>query len=328
MRAANEESNTKNISGLGYEASQGIISLNRLNLSLLPSLKALLDMRSVTNAARELCVTQPTMSRNLAQLRESLCDPILVRTAGGTELSDLAKEIHPQVNRLVVDAATIFENASFDPQTTSRHFHIVGSHVVVEQVLPKILCELRQAAPYFTFEVDLLSEHALNRLHQGEIDLAIGYSGTPPPGLRSQEFLGSRLSCIMGAKHPLAQRVFTIEELMEYPLLQLKIGSGSSLQALAFYEEAGLKPRMTISNVSAAQAILASSDYICFRAVVCQMADDNLVVRSIPDQVIELDSRIVWPEYWNANRSHRWLRDYIFQSMSQILSQKNCSGRG
>lgn len=322
MRAANKESNTKNTSGLDYEASQGIISLNRLNLSLLPSLKALLDMRSVTNAARELCVTQPTMSRNLAQLRESLCDPILVRTVGGTELSELAKEIHPQVNRLVVDAATIFENASFDPQTTSRHFHIVGSHVVVEQVLPKILCELRQAAPYFTFEVDLLSEHALNRLHQGEIDLAIGYSGTPPPGLRSQEFLDSRLSCIMGAKHPLAQRVFTIEELMEYPLLQLKIGSGSSLQALAFYEKAGLKPRMTISNVSAAQAILASSDYICFRAVVCQIADDNLVVRSIPDQVIELDSRIVWPEYWNANRSHRWLRDYIFQSMSQILSQK------
>ncbi len=320
MCPSSKEWHAKASSGKSRELDN--ISLSRLHLSLLPSLKALLDTCSVTSAAQLLCVTQPTMSRNLAQLRESLCDPILVRSAGRTELSERAKEIHSQVNRLVVDAATIFENASFDPQTTNRHFHIIGNHVMVEQILPQVLCELREVAPNFTFDVDLLNDHTLKKLQRGEVDLAVGMSGQPAAGVRSHEFLRSRLACMMSATHPLAQRTFTMEELHDYPILLLKSGFCTALPIQAFYEEEGFVPRMTISSISAALTILAGSDYICFHASVYQQLDERLVIRSIPDKQIEVDSRIAWPEYWNANRSHRWLRDYIFQSMQRIFTDE------
>ena len=295
------------------------ISLSRLNLNLLPSLKALLDTRSVTDAAKLLCVTQPTMSRNLAQLRESLCDPILVRSCNRTELSDLARDIHPQVNRLVVEAATIFENASFDPQTTSRHFRIAGSYAIVEKVMPQVLCDLRQQAPNLTFDIELLSEHVIEKLHRGEIDLAIGYSGLPPAGLRSQEVMRCRLACMMSVDHPLAKRIFTIEELKDYPHLMQKAGCGMSAQVKAFYERIGIVPRMSISSLAAAKTIVAGSDYICFHAPIREAIEEGLVIRQIPDDIVEVDHRIVWPEYWNANRSHRWLRDYLFQSVCRTL---------
>ncbi|WP_165767360.1 LysR family transcriptional regulator [Parendozoicomonas haliclonae] len=302
------------------------LSLSRLNLNLLPSLKALLDTRSVTDAAKLLCVTQPTMSRNLAQLRENLCDPILVRSCNRTELSELAKSIHPSVNHLVIEAATIFENASFDPQTTCRHFRIAGSYAVVEKILPGVLCELRKLAPNFTFDVELLNEHVIEKLHRGEIDLALGYSGQPPSGLRSQEIMRCRLACMMSATHPLADRIFTLEELTEYPHLMQKGGCGMSSQVKSFYERIGIEPQMSISSFCAAKSVVAGSDYICLHTPIKEVASEGLVLRELPDEVVEIDHRMVWPEYWNANRSHRWLRDHLFQSLRRFVERNDEPG--
>ena len=302
--------------------NSGDISLNRLNLNLLPSLKALLDTRSVTEAARQLCVTQPTMSRNLAQLRENMCDPLLVRSGNRTTLSELAEAIHPRVNRLVVEAATIFENATFDPLTTSRHYRIAGNYIAVEKILPQAICELRQLAPNFTFDIELLNEHAIEKLHSGEIDLAIGYSGLPPAGLRSQEVMRYRLACLMRADHPLADRVFTMEELKEFPHMVQTSGCMMAPQVQDFYKRVGIQPRMSSPSFAATKSILAGSDFICFHTPLNEVVDERLVVREIPDESPEVEHRIVWPEYWNANRSHRWLRDQLYQCVGRVLEAR------
>ncbi|MGY0216992.1 LysR family transcriptional regulator [Endozoicomonadaceae bacterium StTr2] len=298
------------------------ISLSRLNLNLLPSLKALLDTRSVTEAARQLCVTQPTMSRNLASLRENLCDPLLIRAGNTTTLSELAQAIHPSINRLVVEAATIFENSTFDPSTTSRHFRIAGGYVTVQEILPQALCELRTLAPNFTFELELLDEHTLEKLHNGEIDLAVGYSGMPPAGLRSQEFVRYRLACLMSVDHPLANRALTMEDLRQYPHLVQTSGCSMAPQVQDFYARHSIEPKLSSPSFGATRSILAGSDYLTFCTPLKSMLDDRLVVRQIPDNPPEVEHRIVWPDYWNANRAHRWLRDMIFQCTNQILEDR------
>ncbi|MCL6269463.1 LysR family transcriptional regulator [Sansalvadorimonas sp. 2012CJ34-2] len=315
MKIANRDSNAARL-----QASDDSVSLNRLNLNLLPSLKALLDTRNVSEAAKLLCVTQPTMSRNLAQLRENLCDPILVRRGNHTQLSEMARTIHPQVNRLVVEASTIFENANFDPQTTSRHFCIAGNYSAVEQVFPKLLCDLHKEVPNFTFEVELLCESAIERLHGGEIDLAVGYSGMPPAGLRSHEVLHYHLSCLMSREHPLANRSFMVEELTEYPHLIHTSGCSLAPNIQAYYRRLGIKPALSSPSFSAAQEILANSDFLCFHTCVRGGYDHRLVARQVPDVAPEVDCRLVWPEYWNANRSHRWLRDRVFREINQLLA--------
>ena len=96
------------------------MNLYRLNLNLLPGLKALLDTQSVSKAAKQMHVTQSAMSRTLAQLRESLNDPILVRQGNRIFLSEKAISLKEDVNRVVTEACTIFENQQFDPSTTRK----------------------------------------------------------------------------------------------------------------------------------------------------------------------------------------------------------------
>ena len=98
------------------------MNLYRLNLNLLPGLKALLDTQSVSLAAKQMHVTQSAMSRTLAQLREALNDSILVRQGNRIFLSEKALALKDDVNRVVTEASTIFENQQFDPWITEKNF--------------------------------------------------------------------------------------------------------------------------------------------------------------------------------------------------------------
>ena len=48
------------------------------NLNLLTTLKVLLETRHVGRAAEQLCLSQPSISKQLAQLRRDFADPLLV----------------------------------------------------------------------------------------------------------------------------------------------------------------------------------------------------------------------------------------------------------
>ncbi len=128
------------------------MNLYRLNLNLLPGLKALLDTQSVSLAAKQMHVTQSAMSRTLAQLREALNDPILVRQGNRIFLSEKALALKDDVNRVVTEASTIFENQQFDPWITEKNFTIAGTYIVLEQILPQILHQFWKQAPNFNFE--------------------------------------------------------------------------------------------------------------------------------------------------------------------------------
>src|SRR5687767_14520325 len=68
-------------------------NLRQVDLNLLVGLRSLLSTRSVTEAARDIGVTQPAMSNILARLRALLDDPILVRGPDGHVLTEKAAEL-------------------------------------------------------------------------------------------------------------------------------------------------------------------------------------------------------------------------------------------
>lgn len=65
----------------------------RPDLSLLPSLEALLRERSVTKAAQRMGLSQPSLSAALARLRRHFRDPLLVRVGNAYELTPLAARL-------------------------------------------------------------------------------------------------------------------------------------------------------------------------------------------------------------------------------------------
>ena len=297
------------------------MNLYRLNLNLLPGLKALLDTQSVSKAAKQMHVTQSAMSRTLAQLREALNDPILVRQGNRIFLSEKAISLKEDVNKVVTEAATIFENQQFDPWTTEKNFTIAASYVVLDQMVPEILHQFWKQAPNFNFELLQFSPQLNHKLEAGEVDLVLGYVGKPPAGFSSEVLTTDSICALVHEDHPCAHRELTIEDLEKYPVVRHSAWLGSPHFIRDHLDDlsddiriAAKTPNLPISlqMVKGTENILVTMK----RAAQFNIYDKSMKIKELPGTPAEeVLYNIVWPEYWEHNRAHRWFREFIISRM-------------
>ena len=297
------------------------MNLYRLNLNLLPALKALLDSQSVSKAAKQMHVTQSAMSRTLAQLREALNDPILVRQGNHIFLSEKAISLKEEVNKVVTEAATIFENQQFDPWTTEKNFTIAASYVVLDQMLPEILHQFWQQAPNFNFELLQFSPQLNHKLEAGEVDLVLGYVSKPPAGFSSEILTTDSICALVHEDHPCAGRDLTMADLEKYPVVRHAAWLGSCHFIRDHLDNLSDKIRVAAKtpNLPISLQMVKGTDSILVtmkRAAQFNIYDSSMKVKALPGTPApEVQYNIVWPEYWEHNRAHRWFREFIINRM-------------
>ena len=306
------------------------MNLYRLNLNLLPGLKALLDTQSVSKAAKQMHVTQSAMSRTLAQLRESLNDPILVRQGNRIFLSEKAISLKEDVNRVVTEACTIFENQQFDPSTTGKHFSIAATYLILDQMLPDILHQLWQQAPNFDFELLQFSPMLCRKLEAGEVDLVIGYVGEPPTGFSSEPLIDDRICALVHKDHPCANKPLKVSDLEKYPIIRHSAWTGSLHLIRTHLDSLSDNIRIAAKtpNLPVSLRMLRNSEHILVttrRAAQSNIYEQDMVLKELPGDTPTLEYRVVWPEYWEHNRAHRWFREFIIDrtrlQMEEVMAQ-------
>src|SRR6478672_10903269 len=116
------------------------LDLENFNLNLLLALDGLLTQRSVSAAARRVRVTPSAMSHSLAELRERLGDPLLVRSGRGMVLTPRAAGLVAPLHKLLVDAERLLsDGGAFDPAHTERTFVIGATDFVATILFPPLL---------------------------------------------------------------------------------------------------------------------------------------------------------------------------------------------
>lgn len=131
--------------------------LQNVNLNLLVHLEALLAQRSVSGAADQLELSQPTVSSALARLRRHFGDPLLAREGNRYELTPLAMSLQPLVADAVSASERVFMSRSeFEPRTAPREFVILTSDYWLEAVGPIVSRSVRDAAPHVRLRFEQL----------------------------------------------------------------------------------------------------------------------------------------------------------------------------
>lgn len=302
------------------------MNLYRLNLNLLPGLKALLDTQSVSLAAKQMHVTQSAMSRTLAQLREALNDPILVRQGNRIFLSEKAIALKDNVNRVVTEASTIFENQQFDPWTTEKNFTIAATYIVLEQMLPKILQQFWSQAPHFNFELLQFSPQLDEKLEAGQVDLVLGYVGKPPSGFSSVPLMEDGICALVHENHPCANKDITVGDLEKYSVIRHSSWMGSPHFIRDYLDS--LSPNIRVAaktpNLPISLRIVKETEQILItmkRAAQANIYEQGMVVKPLPGETLEVHYSVVWPEYWEHNRAHRWFREFIINRFRMKLKE-------
>jgi DNA-binding transcriptional LysR family regulator len=132
---------------------------------------AVLEHGSLSAAARELGLTQPTVGRHIDALEQSVGAELFTRSQQGLLPTDAALVLKPYAETLASTTAALLRAASSSKDEVSGTVRISASEVIGVEVLPPILARLQ--ARYPDLNVELSASDAVEDLLQREADIAV-----------------------------------------------------------------------------------------------------------------------------------------------------------
>jgi len=135
------------------------------------SFLAVLQQGSLSAAARELGLTQPTIGRHIDALEQAIGAELFTRSQTGLLPTDAATDLRPYAETLAATAAALLRSASGRRGEVSGTVRISASEVIGVEVLPPILAKLQDSYPGLTIELSV--SDALEDLLQRQSDIAV-----------------------------------------------------------------------------------------------------------------------------------------------------------
>jgi DNA-binding transcriptional LysR family regulator len=302
------------------------VNLAAIDLNLLPALEALLKRRNVSQAARDVGLSQPAMSRALARLREVLDDVLLVRApGGGYVLSARAEALAGRLTGALDEVKGVFREPVFDPARVERTVRIAGLDMHGILLAPALMRRLAQEAPGISIRIESYGPDLVQRMETGRLDLAFATSSTPlPPGSRSEVFASDRLALVMRQGHPMAKRRWTIEDYgrVDHAAISILGDPGSELDAQL--ARAGVERRIALVTPQfiAALAAVGGSDMVSTlsRVFARRFADTfGLILKEPPLPAHDLNLTLVWNSVRASDPVLTWVRRVIGETAKATM---------
>ncbi|WP_263079717.1 LysR family transcriptional regulator [Endozoicomonas sp. Mp262] len=196
--------------------------LVQLNLNLMPSLYALLKVKSVSAAAVMVRVSQPTMSRNLGQLRLIFQDDLLVRNNGHCFRTAKAQKLLPLVEKMVISAKALMDVAHDDYK--ERKFTVALPQHIIERYQSLLMSSLYREGLNNRVLIKARDGNILKHVLDGGYDLAVmpQRAGQEVEQVEGVVYSAQKITSVLGIlvldSHPLASRSMTFSDLGQYPL--------------------------------------------------------------------------------------------------------------
>lgn len=126
---------------------------------------------SLSAAARDLGLTQPTVARHVESLEAELEVNLFLRSPRGLLPTDIALALVPQAEAIAASAATLLRMAASGKGEMTGSVRVSASEVMGVERLPPILAALRRAHP--RIDIQLVLSDAVQDLLSREADIAV-----------------------------------------------------------------------------------------------------------------------------------------------------------
>jgi DNA-binding transcriptional LysR family regulator len=303
--------------------------IRRTDLALLAVLDALLEERSVTRAAAQLAVTQPTVSGMLARLRKLFNDPLFVRTQRGLLPTPRAQALAPLLKQWLADAGALVAGHAFEPASARLTTAIAANDYIQSALIVLFLERLRGSAPHVRVAVrPAQTDRVAEMLADGELDLSItSTTEITAFDLPSRSLYEERYVCAVSKDHPLqGQRVLTLDQFCRYPHLLVSPTEGRFVgptdQALA---QLGATRRVVLSvpGFLILPDILRSGDLI---AVVPERVlrgrASGLRTFAPPLAIPSFNVVALWHPRLHRDPAHQWLRELLAATARELQAPR------
>ncbi|MGL6418203.1 LysR family transcriptional regulator [Aeromonas allosaccharophila] len=298
----------------------------RANLNLLPTLKVLLETRNISRAAELLHLSQPSISKQLAQLRSEFDDELLVREGQRWLLTPRAELLAAQLADSLGALERLYEAPGFDPSRCERVFRLASSDYVAQHILPDICAALAKEAPLAALEYSLWDKRQLPQLWQSELDLASTITEQVPDQIRGLHQGEDRLAVLMGRHHPLAGKALSLDDYLAWPHLQVSGGGDKDSPVEQVLAPQGLSRRWfaRVPFFQAAVEVLLRTD--CLMTTPAHIAwqlscGHGLTFVDLPFATRDQQYHLLWHQRHHQDPAHRWFRELAYPFLRDHLQR-------
>jgi len=220
--------------------------MERLKLRHVRCLVAVAEHKSLVKAAAALHLSQPAISKTLAELEAALGQRLFERTPRGVGLTAPGRDLLRYASRSLCAL-----REGFDRVTSSRYTHasalVLGALPnVATTVLPAVLPAFTERYPLVQLHVRTgTNRYLIDLMQRGEVDAVMGRLATPSEmqGLSFEQLYLEELRFVVRPAHPLlAQPSMAPEHLAQHYLVLPEIGTRIREAADLFFMATGLGP--------------------------------------------------------------------------------------
>ncbi len=283
---------------------------------------AVLEHGSLSAAARELGLTQPTVGRHILALEQAVGAELFTRSQQGLLPTDAAMVLKPYAETLASTAAALLRAASGSKDKVSGTVRISASEVIGAEVLPPILAKLQ--ASYPDLIVELSASDTVEDLLQREADIAVRMVAP------AQEALFARhigiISLGLFAHRSYIERYGkpeTVRELRRHKFIGFDRQTAYIRMMLKRYPMLeGISFSFRSDHSIALHNALRAGIGISFLQIPLASRDSNLV-QLLPEITVEIDTWIVMHENLKTSPRCRATFDALVTGLLDYIKENN-----
>ncbi len=292
--------------------------LDELDAANLVALHVLIEECHVTRAARRLGITQSSMSHRLARLRDTLQDPLFVRSPQGLLPTPRTQAIaRPLAEALRALEAMVVPPRQFEP-ATSPYTLSIGLPDVLAPLAPRLIAGLTGEAAFLDLRLTPIVPSLSDALARGEPALALAPSRLVRGTVMTRPLGEVRFGVVGRRGHPAFRRTLTTERWLAYGHVVTRFGNEQSNTVEMALARHGLRRRvgLEVPSFLAGLFVLPTSDLLMnapVQLVAEAAARLDLATREAPIRLPRVRVSLCWHERFQRDAAHQWARERVFE---------------
>lgn len=213
---------------------------------------AVSEFGNITQAARDLGISQPSLSAAIADLEHAVGAKLFIRHhARGVTLSAAGRRFIAECQVLMGHVRQFQDRVGQIGPETRGEVRVGCLGTLALRYLPRLLAEVSERLPALTVRLDEASQAGiLDGLLQGRHEIAIGYDYGLPPEIAATRLKALPPCVLLPASHPLAAAPsVSLADLADAPYLLLDLPITRDY-FLSLFKAAGITPAIAFRSTS------------------------------------------------------------------------------